>query len=91
MPQKPSNSASRNVPTNRHPDLEEEIRRLVSVIWLCDEAKHFRGMELAFNGVDCRAINCFDLTRVPHLGEQMNAEQPPIGRNTGFSCPPKAR
>ena len=28
MPKKPSNSASRNVPTNRHPDLEEEIRRL---------------------------------------------------------------
>ena len=46
------------------------------VFWLCDEAKHFRRMELALNGVDWRANNCFDLNRVPHLGEQMNAEQP---------------
>ena len=30
-------------------------------------------------------IVCFDPRRVPLLGEQMNAEQPPIGRNTGFS------
>ena len=47
-------------------------------------------MELALNGVDCRANSCFDLRRVPHLGEQMNAEQPPypetrasLGRRRG--------
>ena len=28
MPKKPANSTSSNVPTNRHPNLEEEIRRL---------------------------------------------------------------
>jgi hypothetical protein len=48
----------------------------LSVIWLCDEAKHFRDMELALNGLDCRANSSFDLRRVPHLGAQMNAEQP---------------
>jgi hypothetical protein len=63
----------------------------LSVIWLCDEAKHFRGMELALNGVDCRANSCFDLRCVPHLGGEMNAEQLPIGPKHRRSSPAKAR
>jgi hypothetical protein len=64
----------------------------VSVFWLCDEARHFRGMELALNGVHCRANNCFDINGTPHLGEQMNAEPlPHMGRNRMVSVFPSAR
>lgn len=64
---------------------------LVSVIWLCDEAKHFRGMELALNGVNCRANNCFDINGVPHLGKQMNAGQHRPWAETGWSASFRAR
>lgn len=59
------------------------------LIWFLPEAKHFRGMELALNGVNCWANNCFDVNGAPHLGEQM-AGQPPMGRNRMVSVFPRA-
>ena len=50
------------------------------------EGKHFRGMELALNGVNCGANNCFDINGVPYLGEQMNAGQPRPWAETGWSA-----
>jgi len=42
-------------------------------------------MELALNGVNCRANNCFDINDAPYLGEQMNVGQPPWAE-TGWSA-----